>query len=113
MFLAVLIVVSYHQLVPIILHMHGLWFFKGQIKCLLMFQPNQLSDRTILEGIFIATPIQMQYFIDKCSFLIYQLIDLECLVIDQQANAVSPFAVLSKRNLDDRFASLIDDLVLS
>lgn len=77
MLLSSFIEVTDNQLVPIILHMHCLRLLKGQIKGLLMFQPNYLRDRIILKRIFIAAPIQMQNFINQRAFLIDQLIDLE------------------------------------
>lgn len=113
MFLSILIEIANNQLIPIIFHMHGLRLFEGQIKSLLMFQPNQLGDRIILECIFIAAPIQMQDLINKRPFLVDQLIYLEGLVINKHSEAICPLAVLGKRDLDDGFASFIDDFILA
>ena len=111
MLLSGLIEVANHKLIPIILDMHRLRLLEAQIKCLLVFQPNQLGNRIVLEGIFVAAPVQMQDLIKQRPLLIGQLIYLQCLVINKHSYPIRPLTVLSERNLDDGLASLIDDLI--
>lgn len=67
------IIVSNSELLVIILDMHTIRFLKGKFKGLLMFHPNNLSNRIPLEHIIIILPIQMQDLLHHHSILEVQL----------------------------------------